>query len=129
MSTITTHVLDTALGQPATDVAVALERVGPEGLSILVGAGATDGEGRVRDLLAPGETLDRGVTACASRSPHISSATNARASIRWWWWSSPWPVRARIIMSRCCSALTATRRIGGAEAAHQAHVNFVRLRG
>lgn len=61
MSTITTHVLDTALGQPATDVAVALERVGPEGLSILVGAGATDGDGRVRDLLAPGETLDPGV--------------------------------------------------------------------
>ena len=61
MSTITTHVLDTALGKPATDVAVALERVGSEGLSILIGAGATDADGRARDLLAPGESLEAGV--------------------------------------------------------------------
>lgn len=61
MSTITTHVLDTALGKPATGVAVALERVGSSGAPILMGAGMTDADGRVRDLLAPGETLDAGV--------------------------------------------------------------------
>jgi 5-hydroxyisourate hydrolase len=60
MSTITTHVLDTALGRPAVGVSVALERVGSEGLSILVGAGMTDQDGRVRELLAPGEKLDAG---------------------------------------------------------------------
>jgi 5-hydroxyisourate hydrolase len=60
MSTITTHVLDTALGKPAAGVSVALERVGSGGLPILVGAGMTDADGRVRELLAPGETLEAG---------------------------------------------------------------------
>lgn len=46
MSAITTHVLDTARGRPAAGVAVRLER-GPK----LLGRGATDEDGRLRDLL------------------------------------------------------------------------------
>jgi 5-hydroxyisourate hydrolase len=63
VSTVTTHVLDTALGQPAAGVAVRLERAdGAE-----VASGVTDPGGRVGDLgpdgLAPGTyriTFDTG---------------------------------------------------------------------
>ena len=55
MSTVSTHVLDTALGRPAVGVPVALEQV-PGGEQMA--AGATDGDGRVGELgpddLAPG---------------------------------------------------------------------------
>ena len=59
MSTVTTHVLDTALGQPAAGMAVRLERAGSPALdSGLVGSGITDADGRIGDLgpdgLAPG---------------------------------------------------------------------------
>ena len=54
MSTVTTHVLDTALGRPAAGVAVRLERA--DGAD--VADGITDADGRVRGLgpdeLAPG---------------------------------------------------------------------------
>jgi 5-hydroxyisourate hydrolase len=47
MSTVTTHVLDTARGAPATGVSVRLERVdGDEP----VASGVTDSDGRVADL-------------------------------------------------------------------------------
>jgi 5-hydroxyisourate hydrolase len=58
MSTITTHVLDTSLGRPATGLSIALERLGPKGAATQIGAGMTDDDGRVRDLLAPGQVLD-----------------------------------------------------------------------
>ena len=60
MSTITTHVLDTALGRPAGGVSVALELLAPDGSARLLGAGMTDADGRIRDLLAPGEVLAAG---------------------------------------------------------------------
>jgi len=59
MSTISTHVLDTALGRPAGGVAVTLARVAEDGAHPL-GAGTTDADGRVRDLLAPGAALGAG---------------------------------------------------------------------
>jgi 5-hydroxyisourate hydrolase len=51
MSTITTHVLDISAGHPASDVPVVLEveEVGT-GWRVL-GRGATDKDGRLRDLL------------------------------------------------------------------------------
>jgi 5-hydroxyisourate hydrolase len=49
MSTVTTHVLDTALGRPAAGVPVRLEQVG-DGESSPVAEGLTDGDGRVREL-------------------------------------------------------------------------------
>jgi len=47
MSTVTTHVLDTALGRPAAGVPVRLERA--DG-SQVVAEGRTDADGRVVDL-------------------------------------------------------------------------------
>lgn len=49
MSTITTHVLDTALGKPATGVALALEQNSAQGW-LPVAAALTDADGRVKDL-------------------------------------------------------------------------------
>ena len=50
MSAITTHVLDTVLGKPASGIAVRLEK--QEGAAFLaVSAGVTDGDGRCRDLV------------------------------------------------------------------------------
>lgn len=45
MSTITTHVLDTAAGRPAAGIPVRLEHAGE-----LVATGVTDEDGRVREL-------------------------------------------------------------------------------
>lgn len=55
MSTISTHVLDTALGKPAEGIRVALHRDGT-----LIGSSVTDQDGRVRDLLAHGSSLSAG---------------------------------------------------------------------
>jgi 5-hydroxyisourate hydrolase len=55
MSTVTTHVLDTALGRPAAGVAVRLERPGE---AAPLASGTTDADGRIGALgpdgLAPG---------------------------------------------------------------------------
>jgi 5-hydroxyisourate hydrolase len=45
MSTVSTHVLDTALGRPAAGIRVELEREGK-----VIESGVTDADGRVRDL-------------------------------------------------------------------------------
>lgn len=55
MSTLSTHVLDTALGRPAQGVRVTLERD-----STVLGSGVTDADGRVRNLQAGGAALDAG---------------------------------------------------------------------
>lgn len=47
---ISTHILNTALGQPAAGVAVALHRMGPSGWS-LVAESRTDADGRAGTLL------------------------------------------------------------------------------
>jgi 5-hydroxyisourate hydrolase len=60
MSTIGTHVLDTALGRPAAGVPVSLERVDPTGMSTQLGAGVTDPDGRLRTLLPAGRSLEPG---------------------------------------------------------------------
>jgi 5-hydroxyisourate hydrolase len=56
MSTITTHVLDTSLGRPAEGIRVKLQFEGA-----VVGSGVTDGDGRVRELVAAGTPLEAGV--------------------------------------------------------------------
>jgi 5-hydroxyisourate hydrolase len=55
MITLSTHVLDTALGEPARGVRVALEQDGR-----ILGTSLTDGDGRVRRL-AEDATLGSGV--------------------------------------------------------------------
>jgi 5-hydroxyisourate hydrolase len=56
MSAITTHVLDTSQGRPASGVAVTLEIQTTEGAWRLVGQGATDTDGRLQSLLADDAT-------------------------------------------------------------------------
>lgn len=58
MSPITTHVLDTALGRPAADVAVTLYEVAADGSEVEVGRGVTNADGRVQDLLPEGQKIE-----------------------------------------------------------------------
>ncbi|MXP50617.1 hydroxyisourate hydrolase [Pantoea sp. Eser] len=57
MSTVTTHILDTATGKPASGVAISLEQNNPEGWFPL-SQGETDSDGRLKTLtpepLTPG---------------------------------------------------------------------------
>lgn len=56
MSTISTHVLDTARGRPAAGITIVLERAEGDGYSEL-GRGVTNDDGRVKQLvdgLSPG---------------------------------------------------------------------------
>ena len=61
-SPITTHVLDTCMGRPAPDVAVTLARAAPgSGATAweVVARGRTNADGRIGDLLTPGEPKQR----------------------------------------------------------------------
>src|SRR5215470_4834757 len=58
MSEITTHVLDTSIGKPAAGVPVTLE-IEKAGAWKELSRGATDVDGRLRHLVAPG-TLEKG---------------------------------------------------------------------
>ena len=60
MSGITTHVLDTMRGQPASGVSFVLEIRGDAGQWRPVGRGATDGDGRAK-LLASGSLVPAGI--------------------------------------------------------------------
>lgn len=55
MSTLTTHVLDTALGRPAAGVVVTLERDGT-----VLGSAITDEDGRVKNLQRKNDSLSAG---------------------------------------------------------------------
>ena len=59
-NTISTHVLDTSLGAPATGVRVVLERINGDGQPSPVAVGETDSDGRLRDLLDPSSSLGEG---------------------------------------------------------------------
>lgn len=58
MSQITTHVLDTSLGRPAAGVPVILEIESAGGGWKELSRGATDGDGRLAHLLAPGSLVE-----------------------------------------------------------------------
>ena len=60
MSAITTHILDTARGEPAAGVHVFLEHQSADGAWRLLGKAKTDQNGRVRDGLAPAGSIARG---------------------------------------------------------------------
>src|SRR5436309_9947916 len=57
--TISTHVLDTATGQPAVGIAVALYKLGEDERPIRLTQALTDADGRVRDLL--GRAMSPGI--------------------------------------------------------------------
>lgn len=61
MSTITTHVLDTATGRPASGVLLKLELEAADDTWKQIGKGATDEDGRAKDLLPSGYSLHSGV--------------------------------------------------------------------
>ena len=60
MSTLSTHVLDTALGRPASGVPIALEKQAADGSWQALGQGQTDSDGRLKTLLPTGATLQPG---------------------------------------------------------------------
>jgi 5-hydroxyisourate hydrolase len=57
MRSISTHVLDISTGRPAAGVPVVIEKKGGEGFA-RVGGGATDADGRIKDLVAEGELTE-----------------------------------------------------------------------
>ena len=59
MSQITNHVLDTAIGKPAAGIDLTLSHLINDEWQLL-GAGTTNSDGRVADLLAEDLTLDAG---------------------------------------------------------------------
>lgn len=60
MSGITTHVLDTSRGRPASGVPIRLAFRAPSGEWNDIGRGATDGDGRLRTLTPPDAPIERG---------------------------------------------------------------------
>lgn len=60
MSAITTHVLDVSEGKPASGVPVLLEQRSNKDAWKELGKGATDPDGRVRDLLPKSAALSKG---------------------------------------------------------------------
>ena len=59
-STLSTHVLDTSLGAPASGLRVVLERIDEHGEVSVVGTGVTDGDGRLRDIAGGESALSPG---------------------------------------------------------------------
>ena len=77
MTPITSHVLDTALGRPATDLAVRIDRLDADGSWTTLGEAVTDADGRVNDFPGAAEledgtyrvTFDTGAYFQAARRP------------------------------------------------------------
>jgi 5-hydroxyisourate hydrolase len=61
MSAITTHVLDTSRGRPASGVPVTLEIQSAEHGWWLIGKGETDADGRFKELLSQEHVLAQGL--------------------------------------------------------------------
>ncbi|HXA63712.1 MAG TPA: hydroxyisourate hydrolase [Bryobacteraceae bacterium] len=61
MNGISTHVLNTAKGQPAQGVRVTAERLSSDGNFVAAGEGITDVNGRIPQLLGSGAALEAGV--------------------------------------------------------------------
>lgn len=79
MSTITTHILDTALGKPASNVAISLDQLTNEGWQ-QIAEGRTDSDGRLKTLtpepIVPGHyrlTAEIGDYFAQSNRPSLTS--------------------------------------------------------
>jgi len=59
MSQITTHILDTSIGKPATGVSISLQQNGSSGWETIA-SGTTNSDGRIPDLLPAGQILPAG---------------------------------------------------------------------
>jgi 5-hydroxyisourate hydrolase len=60
MSLISTHILDTSRGQPASGVHVRLEHLSPDGTWAAMARGVTDADGRIDSLLYTDVALEDG---------------------------------------------------------------------
>jgi 5-hydroxyisourate hydrolase len=74
---VSTHVLDTALGRPATGVPVTLSHRGSAGAWSVVGRAVTDVDGRVREL-SEGGGLAAGVYRLDFDTAHYFEAQGTR---------------------------------------------------
>jgi 5-hydroxyisourate hydrolase len=79
MSAITTHVLDTSRGRPAENVPIILEIQSATGDWEAVGEGATDKDGRLKDLLPQGQALQSGVYRLTFDTRSYYSARDSRS--------------------------------------------------
>jgi 5-hydroxyisourate hydrolase len=79
MSQITTHVLDTSLGKPAVNVSVVLERQIAPGQWKKRAQGATDADGRLKNLLAEGAALEAGTYRLTFETSVYFAARGGRA--------------------------------------------------
>lgn len=79
---ISTHILDIALGQPARDVPVRLERRDASGVWRLLGAGRTNQDGRCAQLLPEKKRLLQGFIVWVLRPPRILPRANSTPYIR-----------------------------------------------
>ena len=78
-TTISTHVLDTALGSPAANVAVTLERVTGHGGTTILARGVTNADGRVPSLAPEDGSLFGGsYRLCFDVAPYFA-ATERRS--------------------------------------------------
>ena len=75
MKRISTHVLDTALGKPATGVPVRLERRENSGNWLLLGSASTDQDGRCSQLLPDDNVLPAGLFRLAFDTESYFAAT------------------------------------------------------
>jgi 5-hydroxyisourate hydrolase len=75
MSAITTHILDTSTGRPASGVAVVLEVQHAQTWSEL-GRGETDADGRLRTLLTAGAPLAAGLYRLTFHTREYFARTN-----------------------------------------------------
>jgi 5-hydroxyisourate hydrolase len=82
VSAITTHVLDTSRGRPASGVAVRLAFENADGSWRQIGKGATDADGRARDLLPDGSALTEGVYRLAFETGPYFAAQEIEAFYR-----------------------------------------------
>jgi 5-hydroxyisourate hydrolase len=75
MNRISTHVLDTALGKPAMDVPLRLERQDASGNWVAVASARTDQDGRCGQLLSDGNTLRAGLYRLTFDTANYFAAT------------------------------------------------------
>lgn len=61
MSTLSTHVLDVSAGRPAEGLNILLEAERVKDSWRELGRGVTNADGRLKDLLPPGTTLEKGL--------------------------------------------------------------------
>ena len=93
MKRISTHVLDIALGQPARDVGVRLERWENTGNWVALGSARTDADGRCAQLLPSDDASIRRAITTSKRSTDCIPS-----------WRSPFRCKkgSRSFTFRCC---------------------------